>query len=166
MRNLFLLFCAFLSANILWAQDHTERPRLQTVDCYKMAVGLYIKEHPADVVKTKTGKVLLVKKAAFLSDYQDSMSKVNVVFVRADSAQNITKLFPKNQRLTVVDLQQMLMRDLNAFVWMMPTHGELDSKKGIINNVEYGTVLCEYQFDYTPDRNSFYYFKTYNCKDQ
>lgn len=166
MKNLALFVLAAFCPIILWAQEHAERPRLQTVDCYKMAVGLYIKEHPADVYKTKIGKVLLVKKAAFLSDYQDSASKVNVVFVKADSAQNITKLFPKNQKLTVIDLQQMLLRDLNAFVWMMPTHGELDSKKGVINNVEYGTVLCEYQFDYTPDRNSFYYFKSYNCKDQ
>lgn len=166
MRNIALFLLTLISPIVLWAQDHAERPRLQTVDCYKMAVGLYIKDHPADVYKTKTGKVLLVKMAAFISDYQDSLSKVNVMFVKADSAKNMVKWFPKNQKLTIIDLQQMLLRDLNAFVWLMPTHGEFDSKKGVINNMEYGNLLCEYQFDYTPERNSFYYFKTYNCKDQ
>jgi hypothetical protein len=156
----------FIAPFVLFAQNAIERQKLQTVDCYKMSIANYIKDHSTDVYKTKSGKVLLVKKATFISDYQDSASKVNVLFVKADSAKNISKLFPKNQKLTVIDLQQMLLRDLNAFIWIMPTHGEFDSKKGVLSSVEYGNLLCEYQYDYTPERNSYYYFKSANCKDQ
>jgi len=161
-----LLFLLILLPGLVDAQSVFERQRLNILDSYHLALRDYIRDHPGDIVGTKTGKALFVRKAPFISNYRDTLSGVEVRFVDTDSADaSLGALYPKKQSFNILHLQQMMLRDLNAFIWIMPMKTTYDPKKSSLKEPEYTGLLCEYVFDYTPDKNIYYLFKTSTCRE-
>lgn len=141
------------------------RPKLTILDCYKYAISEFLKEHPEMVVQSNKEKFLLIQQQPFLSDYLDTNTHVNIKLIEVDSIQNYQAILTKEKVFYILDLQPLMLRELNAFAWIMPKRVAIKKKnKNRVFQTSYTNLLCEYQFDYTPDRVQFYLFKGKTCK--
>lgn len=160
LRILLLLLLPF---SVL-AQNPPVRERLDTVACYKEALRHFIKSHPETIIQNSKGKTVLVKKNSFLGDYVDSLTDVAFCFLDPDSEASVLGSYKvKKSRLYMLDLQQMMMRNLNAFIWVMPFQVKYDTRKKAVEESAYTGTTCEYEFDYTPDRQRYFLWKTATC---
>lgn len=164
MRYLTILLCLF-SIQVI-AQQPILRPKLTIVECYQKSIHEFISDHPEMIIKSNNEQFLFVQQQPFIADYTDSILHVRIKFVDADSLQKQQTITTKKSSFFILDLQPLMLRELNAYAWIMPKKVVV-KKKGKQTNYQtsYTNLLCEYLFDYTPDRVQFYLFKGKSCKE-
>lgn len=164
MRCLTILFC-LLSMQVL-AQQTVIRPKLTIVECYQKSIHEFMIDHPEMIIKSNNELHLLIQKQPFIADYTDSIAQVKIKFIDADSLQNVETIIAKKSSFYLLNLQPLMLRELNAYAWIMPKK-VITKKKGKQKyyQANYTSLLCEYLFDYTPDRVQFYLYKSKSCKE-
>lgn len=163
---MFRFFLLLLLPVPLFAQNVFERQKLDHQAVYTTAISKFIQNHEDAITNTKEGKILFVKNGDFLSEFKDSSTGVRVKLLDpATEADTLSHYLNKKQKLTIADVQQMLMREYNSYIWIMPTKVTFNAHRKTVSAPSYTNMLCEYTYDYTQKRDSYWYFKDASCKD-
>lgn len=166
MKN--ILFALLLAPVFVFAQNSPQRAKLTMNASYEQCIRLYIQTHPEAVEKTSNnGKVLFVKRNdAYLKDIKDTINGLTIQQI--DPSKDIDligKYIAKKAKITIIDIEKMTDRPLNSYIWILPMKASFNHKKKKLSEPKYEDKLCEYIFDFTPERNQYFYFKESSCKE-
>lgn len=159
---LILLFCSFKG----FGQDTTRE--LNTVEAYQLALSSFLKEH-MDLtynISTPPGKIVFLKQKPFTNGFPESLNGVKIKFVEPSTEiDTVLSYIQKKQQLNILDMQQMLMRETQGYVWIMPMKAFLNPKKRTLGDLKYKGTDCQYIFDYSLGNSSHLLYKETVCKE-
>jgi hypothetical protein len=165
MRLFIVLF--LLSFVRVAAQPSTVRPHMDVKAAYELSLREFMKSHSEAIYKGKGGtKVLFVKKQAFTDNFKDTLDGVTVKIIELPKDVEVIAGYVKKKTvLSILNLNQMILRDINAQVWIMPMKAEFNPKKKTLEEPVYEDKGCEFIYDYSMGSNSEFLFKEWNCRD-
>lgn len=148
----------------LFAQNPPTREKLDLAHVYRLALRDYATHHPEAVYSTATERVLFVKKEDYNKNLADTLFGLHIIFIDpATEAATVGKYITKKKKITILHLQQMLLKEMDANVWIMPMEANFNPKKETLSEPIYQKEVCQYIYDYGNDRDG-YLYKEKNCK--
>ena len=161
------LLCAllFISTNLM-AQTET-REKIDSKSLYEFAIRNFMERYPQSVGATSLtpGKVLFVKYHDYITDVKDTINGVKIVFADPEHYMDtLAHYLSKKQKLYLLDVQKILMKDFSGNVWVTPMEMKFDPKKKKLD-LEYEDKMCEYVYGYSPEREKYYWLNEIICKE-
>jgi hypothetical protein len=142
----------------VFAQITFEREQFDVKGAYKKSIREYIARHPDAVYN----KMIFLKNHPYTDTISYSMEGVTAKFVDPTNFESLKKSINKKQSFIVLDMPAIVMRDIEAVIWLTPMKVNFDPKKKIVLEPVYDETGCKITFDYGPDRSKFLY-KTTEC---
>lgn len=159
-----ILLCLFLFPFQVLAQTPPTREKLDMAHVYRLALRDYAATHPDVVYSTPNERVLFVKKEDYNNSLADTLMGLHIIFIDpATDAATIGKYITKKKKVTILHMQQMLLKEMDANVWIMPMDASFNPKKETLSEPIYQKEVCQYVYDYGNDRDG-YLYKEKHCK--
>jgi hypothetical protein len=141
-----------------------------TMDAYEFALKSFLNEHMDLVypIAAPPGRIVILRQKPFTTGFPPTVNGIKVLFfdpaVPADM-DSLTFYMHKKQKLNILDLQQMILRETQGQIWIMPMKAAFDPKKRFIDEPEFKGIDCEYIFDYHLGNQASFIYKTSVCKE-
>lgn len=162
------LLCFLLLIPVhLFAQENPQRSILDVAQSYRIALIEFARTNPDAVINTSEGRTMFVKAKDFTKSLPDTAGDLHIKFIdpETDGAAAIAAILKKKQKhMMILDMQQMLLRDLDMEIWIMPMRTSFNPKKQTLSTPEYDTRGCKFIFDYGTSR-TVYLYKESQCKE-
>lgn len=154
------LLCLLILPFHLLAQtpNPPTREKLDVEHVYRLALRDYAANHPGAVYSTPKERIIFVKKEDYNKTIADTLFGLHIIFIDpAADAAVVGKFIAKKGKITILHMQQMLLREMDVNVWIMPMDATFNPKKMTLSEPVYQKEVCQYIYDYGNDKEGYLY---------